>query len=79
MRLVMSNKELQPIDDINFGGIDEVDFIVITNDKFESYWVELKEKCKVNFIKCKIYFIIPRIDNPKSVCSFLTSFGDILG
>lgn len=78
MRMVISNVKPRPIEDINFDGLTEIHFLVITNDKFESYWVALKEKCKMNFVKCDIHFIIPCIKSPQCISYFTEAFGDLI-
>lgn len=79
MRMVITNVKPRPIEDINFEGLTDIHFLVITDDKFETYWTALKEKCKMNFVKCDIHFIIPSVKSAQEINNFSIAFGVMMG
>lgn len=79
MLLVITNHKPRPIESINFEGLSDVHFLVITDDKFEHYWNELKVKCNEQFVNPHIHFLIPNIKTPIDINNFALAFGVMLG
>lgn len=77
--MVICNNENPDINTLNFEGVTDIHYLVITDDKFEQYWSDLKVKCKEKFINSVIRFIIPIIKSPQNVYNYKIAYTKLIG